>query len=385
VTAPLIDSLTATGLLLLACLVLWIIFPKPMSLCFRTVAKATIVAGFLMTLFIIVGIGLGLVGALFNQQAHGGPIAQTQTSYSPQDPSNVTVVHGVSPAGIVRLNNLARVEAIFSFLIIFIPIAGIIAGVVLILHGLINANFQASFAGITTRLGKGARILAGLELILVASFFPLCVSWILASAHMALTFGGDGPIVFDSGIYTVVLADDVSKIPGVLNKVPENKRPALNPEFFNAYDKWYKGWTFALCCFDNRDAKNSAPMVWWYEPKYPDLMFFPALDAHTGKPPDLNASVLVDHCLVVASDKAERFQDPFHMLCSPWREFAYNRDRRSDTNDFMPDRVMGRLYNGMMPQGDFVFRVNDVRHGIFEPLRVLPPGAGVSPSIWNKS
>jgi hypothetical protein len=125
-------------------------------------------------------------------------------------------------------------------------------------------------------------------------------------------------------------------------------------------------------------------MLWWYEPKYPDLMFFPALDAHTGKPPDLNANVLVDHCLVVASDKAKRFQDPIHMVWAPWRDFQYVR-QSPETEVFIPQRIMGRLYKGFMPQGDFLFRVKDVRRGVFEPIRALPPGVSRAESIWTHS
>src|SRR5205823_2395778 len=69
--------------------------------------------------------------------------------------------------------------------------------------------------------------------------------------------------VFDSGIYTVVLARDARAIPGALSQVPAAKQPVLNPELFQAYARWYPDWTFALCCFSNRQAARATPMLWW--------------------------------------------------------------------------------------------------------------------------
>lgn len=48
-------------------------------------------------------------------------------------------------------------------------------------------------------------------------------------------------IVFDHGIYTIVLAQDAKSIPTALSRVPVEKRPAMNNEIFDAYAKWYPG------------------------------------------------------------------------------------------------------------------------------------------------
>ncbi|NJM53494.1 MAG: hypothetical protein HC846_08980 [Blastocatellia bacterium] len=94
--------------------------------------------------------------------------------------------------------------------------------------------------------------------------------------------------VFEAaGIYTVVLADDARAIPDALDQVPKEKRPKLNPELFDAYAKWYPDWTIALCCFNNDDLQEALPMLWWYGPMFPEKLFLPALDCHTGSIPSL--------------------------------------------------------------------------------------------------
>jgi hypothetical protein len=49
-----------------------------------------------------------------------------------------------------------------------------------------------------------------------------------------------------------------------LGRVPRSKRPVLNPALFDAYARWYPGWTVALCCFNNRRARLADTLLWWY-------------------------------------------------------------------------------------------------------------------------
>ncbi|MGH3648095.1 MAG: hypothetical protein ACRDTM_13085, partial [Micromonosporaceae bacterium] len=70
--------------------------------------------------------------------------------------------------------------------------------------------------------------------------------------------------VFEHDIYTVVLASDPTQIPGALSRVPERKRPALNPELFDFYAKVFPQHSIALCCFDNADAQQASPLLIWY-------------------------------------------------------------------------------------------------------------------------
>lgn len=177
--------------------------------------------------------------------------------------------------------------------------------------------------------------------------------------------------VFDTGIYTVVLAEDARDIPSALNRVPRQKRPALNPILFEVYARWYPEWTIALCCFDNREAKLAQPLLWWYKPMYEEKLFLPALDCHTGDVPDLNAKVLVDHTVAVSSYKwdGESLEE---------KRFAgvYYRDSIPvHIKPFLPDKVIGDIYQERMPNGDFTCDLNDVRQFQFKPVRNLPPNS----------
>ncbi|MDH3752513.1 MAG: hypothetical protein OEU32_01475 [Acidimicrobiia bacterium] len=159
--------------------------------------------------------------------------------------------------------------------------------------------------------------------------------------------------VFDSGIYTVVLASDASAIPDALQRVPGAKRPAANDELFAWYSRHFAGWPVALCCFDNRDAHHATPMLWWYEPRFPELLFAPAIDAHTGGLPDLDASVDVDHRVVLGTIDGDggmpvRYSDPLD----------------DDVGSLLPERVVGADFAGSrLPNGDFVTAVESIRRG----------------------
>ncbi len=173
-------------------------------------------------------------------------------------------------------------------------------------------------------------------------------------------------VVFEHDIYTIVLARNATDIPAALSRVPESKRPKMNKPIFDAYARWYPGWTFALCCFNNKDATTAAPMLWWYEPMKPDQLFFPGLDAHDGNPPRIDAkNIDVDHSLAVAASF-----DP------PGGEPVRYTDALSPSlGKILPKFVSGDILSGELPQGDFIWNLADVRAGKHTPHRALPPGA----------
>lgn len=184
------------------------------------------------------------------------------------------------------------------------------------------------------------------------------------SQSMAVSFGAVQQAkveVFEAaGIYTVVLAQDARDIPAALEQVPREKRPALNPELFAAYAKWYPGWTFALCCFNNQEAALAEPMLWWYRPKFTNRLFLPTLDGHTGDLPDFGAQVAVDHTLAVSSYRMK------------YGNRVYYRDKIQALEPYLAREVIGRKFYQTLPNGDFVCDLAEVREGRFNPQRILP-------------
>lgn len=167
-----------------------------------------------------------------------------------------------------------------------------------------------------------------------------------------------------AGIYTVVLAQDPRDIPAALDRVPKSKRPTLNPALFDAYARWYPGWTVALCCFNTRRARLAQPLLWWYEPMSPDRLFLPALDCHTGDVPDLDADVRTDHVVAVTSYRLQQGHPVEY------------RSRVPDAiTPYLRPFVLGRRYNEWLPNGDFVCSLDRLAAGQLTTKRKLPLAA----------
>lgn len=211
-----------------------------------------------------------------------------------------------------------------------------------------------------------------------------------------------------AGIYTVILAQDALAIPEVMDQVPKEKRPKLNLKLFEAYAKWYPDWTIALCCFNNEKLEEALPMLWWYKPMFPEKIFLPMLDSHTGSVPKLKRKVVVDHTVVVGSSFADSLQSVTSekscldcgkpnpqentncSFCGSYfivsyeinfqRNYGdvYYRDRSnfgSNIEPYLLSKVIGQTYKTNLPNGDFICEIDDVRKGIWQPDRVIPPGA----------
>ncbi len=179
--------------------------------------------------------------------------------------------------------------------------------------------------------------------------------------------GGDGGRVevFEHDIYTVMLAADPTDLPAALGRVPAHKRPALNPELMRFYAERYPGHALAVCCFDNASAAQAKPLLMWYEPLDPEVLVAPALDAHTGRPPGMVGKVPVDHWVLFGSDESPAL----------WGEpVEYGPGMRHGLRAFLPDRVVGRRYEGLLPNGDFAVRHEDLlTSGTAEVRRVPQP------------
>lgn len=212
---------------------------------------------------------------------------------------------------------------------------------------------------------KAAQILADMEIAIT----PVARGPRPTPSPMGVTPKGPPPVqIFDSDIYTIVLAQNAADIPGALNQVKPEKRPKLNHQIFDAYAKWYPGWTFALCCFNNKDASRAKPMLWWYEPQDQSRLFFPAVDEHDGVVPDLKAQVGVDHVVTFSS------------IAMPGGATVSYRDRLApQLKQLLPKKVLGAKYYGTMPNGDFSVALASLNSGKCPVERVLPPGVQTKP------
>lgn len=171
-----------------------------------------------------------------------------------------------------------------------------------------------------------------------------------------MMLGGGGvtrgaPLVFDVGSYTLVTANTAADIPGALDRVAVARRPKMNQAIFDAYDTLYKSgvtkWSFVLACWSGDI--DAEPLAWWYKPIDASILFFPALDAHDGRVPDVNGLALRDHTLVAASTFAP-VQDPTRVL--------FSGPRPASVAPYFPSAVLGVEYQQTTPNGDFTFDAN---------------------------
>ncbi|WP_437927876.1 hypothetical protein WMF37_01175 [Sorangium sp. So ce291] len=157
---------------------------------------------------------------------------------------------------------------------------------------------------------------------------------------------GSRPVVFDVGSYTVVLAESPRAVLAALGAVPEDKRPAINDRMLQAFEIYYPGWPVAVCCW-NGDLQPE-PLLWWYEPRFPEWLFAPALDAHDGDPPDLQAAVQVDHHLAFGS------------ALRPEGQPVRYRDDAGSYRPLLPSSVRGAELHVQMSNGDFWARRDQI-------------------------
>lgn len=172
--------------------------------------------------------------------------------------------------------------------------------------------------------------------------------------------------VFEHDVYTVLLASDPTLVPAALHRVPPHRRPALDPDLLRFYAEEFPDHTIALCCFDNADAQRARPLLVWYPPLDPDRLVLPALDSHTGGPPDLDADVPVDHWVLFSTDEGP----------SGWGvPVDHPRSMRHSLRAFLPDAVVGRHYppGRTLPNGDFAISHEDLVSADLDRIERLRP------------
>jgi hypothetical protein len=175
--------------------------------------------------------------------------------------------------------------------------------------------------------------------------------------------------VFESGSYTIALAETPAALGHAVREIPENRRPKVPVRFLIALGKMYPNWPFALCCFEDSMEKPE-PLFWWYKPRFPEVLFAPAIDAHDGNPPDMGARVQRDHTLAFASSLSNRPIDPN-------LQHDISKQVPKEHQWMFDARVCGRQIQEPTENGDFVYPLEMIRDpkvdGWLKPLVAAPP------------
>lgn len=144
-----------------------------------------------------------------------------------------------------------------------------------------------------------------------------------------------GVSVFKTGSYEVVMASQPRLIPQVVKELhPEVK---VDENLMEAYGSWYRGWHVAVCFW--KGEVEPEPIMFTYEPKFPNHLFAPTLDAHTGGLPKPFTSL--DHTIVFGSHE----EAGVHV----------NRKTSEHLKPYLPDHVVGFAADFYVPNGDFWF------------------------------
>lgn len=191
------------------------------------------------------------------------------------------------------------------------------------------------------------------------------------SKSMSFSLSADAyePIVikgFDGGVYDVVIAPSATAIKPVIDQVDPAKRPQINDKLYGELNLLYPGFTFVLFCFSEEDTARSGCAVIKYKPRtgLEHLLYLPGLDGHNGHVE--TGEVELNHTLVVGSYRMTGGGRPVHFSDPGFKE-AY---------PFFPNEVLGVIIpkGTMAPQGDFLFKLDEIRQGTFRAKRQLPPG-----------
>lgn len=159
-----------------------------------------------------------------------------------------------------------------------------------------------------------------------------------------------GAEIFEAGEYTVVSAEDPTLIPDALQRVPEEKRPAINEELFSWYRDNLPGYVFLLACFNNQAAAEAAPFGVWYRSWAPDFLVAPGLDAHDGRPPVAGQPVKTDHAIMFGDMEVGKLM-----------EAEYSDTLTPDLRELLPKGVVTHYEYSVIPNGDWVIPVERVR------------------------
>jgi hypothetical protein len=147
--------------------------------------------------------------------------------------------------------------------------------------------------------------------------------------------------VFKTGSYTVVVANEPRVLPEVVASVAPGVH--INPILMDAYAKAYDGWRVAVCLFEQR--LESEPLMFQFDPLYPEHLFVPTLDAHDGHAP--KPSAILDHTIVFGAE-----------LQGEIVRWMGGKPPADDVAPFFADRVIGFTVNDGVANGDHWLRTS---------------------------
>jgi hypothetical protein len=156
--------------------------------------------------------------------------------------------------------------------------------------------------------------------------------------------------IFDVDVYTIVMSQSIEAAYSALNLVRADRRPRIKPSLKSFYASNFSDNCFAYCCFNNREARKAAPLLFWYYPKNKNVGVLPAIDSHDGNEPNIGEFVETDHKIIFGS----QLHNPG--MC----EVRYYLDSKvpEHLKWLFPKWVIGRKINQKTKNADFLIDIN---------------------------
>jgi hypothetical protein len=170
------------------------------------------------------------------------------------------------------------------------------------------------------------------------------------SLSLGYSLNSASTTLFTKGSYTVLLAENIRKAVEALTKLPEDLRPNLTDSFVDGFENIYPDTQVALCCW--KGVLTSEPLLWWYKPKNPDVLFVPTMDAHDGEAPRVGENVHMDHVLLFGS---------FEPRTGTNVQDIVNRYVPYRWRKLFPTRLRGKVAEGLYsPNEDTYLKVSEL-------------------------
>lgn len=158
---------------------------------------------------------------------------------------------------------------------------------------------------------------------------------------------------FELGMYTVGLSSSFEGAESFIDSLPENKKPIISDELKDFFREKYKGWSFAICCFDSNKKIDAQPIAFEYKPFNDDFLYFPSLDAHDGGAPNLSRLVNTDHTIIFEHTGIKNEED----------YIKQDVVLKKDVPEFLQHRKYRFTYmNGMTKNGDTFIRISEMNN-----------------------
>lgn len=165
--------------------------------------------------------------------------------------------------------------------------------------------------------------------------------------------------VVEQGVYHIAILNNLTStaLEETLAQIPTEKLPFISKELLGFFENHYKDFPLLLCCFNNKEAQQAAPILVHYPPMYPQKLMLNTLDSHGGIP-RIDKMTGFHQKMVVGSYKNEQ-EEPQQ----PYQKITFNV--YPQLQEFLPNYAFAvdLLYQFNAPNNDLLFSVEDLQEG----------------------